>query len=200
VRLVGKLRYHTCHGQNLLQHSLETAMIAGHMALELGARVDVTQRAGLLHEIGEVDDTSSAQPLLASGELAAKYGESPDVVHAIRSLHKDVEPRTVEAMLLGTAKRICDNRPGARKENLAVFIERLKRLEAIAEGFDGVTKAFAVKAGKELRVIVDSDTLDDQTAYKVCKKIARAVERDLSYPGQIKVTVVRESRAIRFAV
>ena len=200
VRLIGKLRYHTSHGQNLLQHSLETAMIAGHMAIEVGARVDVTQRAGLLHEIGQVDELNSSQPLFASADLAAKYGESQEVVHAIRSLHSDVDAGTVEAMLLGTAKRICDNRPGARKENLAVFIERLRRLEAISQGFDGVRQAYAVKAGKEVRVIVDADASNDQVAYNLCKKIARALERDLSYPGQIKVTVVRETRAIRFAV
>jgi ribonuclease Y len=200
VGMVGKMRYHTCHGQNLLRHCLETAMIAGHMALEIGASVEVTQRAGLLHEIGQVDSNMSNQPILASAELSAKYGEPEGVVHAIRSLHGDVDARSVEAMLLQTAKRISDNRPGARKENLAVFIERLKRLENIATSFDGVREAFAVKAGKEVRVIIDAEQASDQGTYSLCKKIARALERDLSYPGQIKVSVVREKRAIRFAV
>jgi ribonuclease Y len=200
VRLVGKMRYHTCHGQNLLQHCLETAMIGGHMALEVGAQEEVTQRAGLLHEIGQVGRNASTQPLLASAELCSKYGESEAVVHAIRSLHTEIEARSIEAMLLQTAKRISDNRPGARKENLAVFIERLKRLETIACSFPGVRQAFAVKAGKELRVLIDAKQASDQNTYELCKKIARALERDLSYPGQIKVSVVRETRAIRFAV
>ncbi len=200
IASVGLMRYHTCHGQNLLQHCLETAIIAGHMTREVGGRVEIAHRAGLLHEIGQVENKPSTQSILASSELCAKYGESDEVVHAIRSLHPDVEARSVEAMLLQTAKRISDNRPGARKENLAVFIERLKRLEGIAERFGGVERAFAVKAGKEVRVLIDARNANDQKAHKLCKEIARALERELSYPGQIKVTVVRETRAIRFAV
>ena len=200
VACVGNMRYHTCHGQNLLQHCLETAIIAGHMTREVGGRVEIAHRAGLLHEIGQVESRPSTQTILASAEMCAKYGESDDVVHAIRSLHPDVEACSVEAMLLQTAKRISDNRPGARKENLAVFIERLKRLEGIAEGFSGVEQAFAVKAGKEVRVLIDAKNANDQKAHKLCKDIARALERELSYPGQIKVSVVRETRAIRFAV
>ena len=200
VHMVGEMRYHTCHGQNLLQHCAETALIAGHMARDVGARVEVTQRAGLLHEVGQIEKNNAGHTIFASAELCAKYGESEAVVHAVRSLHPDVEAKTVEAMLLECASRMSDNRPGARKENLAVFIERLKRLEAIAAGFDGVRRAYAVKAGKELRVIIDAGQISDQKTYGLCKKIARAVERDLSYPGQIKVSAIRETRAVRFAV
>jgi ribonuclease Y len=200
VRAVGEMRYHTCHGQNLLQHCLETALIAGHMARDVGARVEVTQRAGLLHEIGQIEKNSSSHTIFASAEFCAKHGEADEVVHAVRSLHPDVEAKTVEAMLLQCASRMSDHRPGARKENLAVFIERLTRLENIAMDFDGVRRAFAVKAGKELRVIIDAGNVSDQKTYGLCKKIARALERDLSYPGQIKVSAIRETRAVRFAV
>jgi ribonuclease Y len=153
-----------------------------------------------LHEIGQIEKNNSGHTIFASAELCAKYGESEAVVHAVRSLHPDVEAKTVEAMLLECASRMSDNRPGARKENLAVFIERLKRLEAIAGGFEGVRRAYAVKAGKELRVIIDAGQISDQKTHGLCKKIARAVERDLSYPGQIKVSAIRETRAVRFAV
>ena len=200
VRLVGLMRYHTTHGQNLLQHSVETALIAGYMAQELGARPEVARRAGLLHEIGQVDTSLDAHPIQASAELCNRYRESEAVVHAVRSVHPDVEARSTEALLVSTAGRMSDNRPGARKENLAVFIERLRRLEKIATDFDGVNKAYAVKAGKEIRVLVDAGETTDQSAQKLCKEIARAVERDLSYPGQIKVGVVRETRAVRYAL
>jgi len=200
ARLVGRTRFHTTRGQNLLQHCLEVATIAAHMARELGGRVDVALRAGLLHEVGQVSDEDSSQPGLDSADLCAKYRESAEVVHAVRSLESDVKPTTLEALVLNTANRLSDNRPGARKDNLAVFIERLRRLESIAGRFDGVRKAFAVKAGKELRVIVDIERVQDEHAYKLSKEIARAVERELSYPGQVKVSVVRETRAVRFAV
>jgi ribonuclease Y len=200
VRLVGRMRYCTSHGQNLLQHATETALIAGFMAQELGGKVEVAHRAGLLHEIGQVSEESSSHPIVTAAELCAKHRESEEVVHAIRSLHPDVEPKTIEALLLNTANRLSDSRPGARKENLAVFIERLRRLETIAAQFPGVQRAYAVKAGKELRVIVDVRQTRDDTAYALSKDIARAVERELAYPGQIKISVVRETRAVRFAV
>ena len=200
VGLVGRMRYYTDHGQNLLRHCQETALIAGHMAQEIEARVDLVQRAGLLHEIGRVGDQGAGHPILAAAELCGKYGETEDVVRAVRGLQPKVEPRTVEALLLDAANRMSENRPGARKENLAVFIERLKRLEGIATGFSGVAKAYAVKAGKEIRVIVDAEQAKDEDTYTLSKEIAKALERDLSYPGQIKVSVVRETRAVRFAV
>lgn len=200
IRLVGRMRYHTTHGQNLLQHCVETALIAGFMAQEVGAAVEVAQRAGLLHEIGQVESSLDNHPALAAAEICAKFQESEEVQDAIRSFHPDVEARTVESILVNTAGRMSDNRPGARKENLAVFIERLKRLEGIATGFPGVSKAYAVKAGKEIRVIVDARETTDKQAYGLCKQIAKAVERELSYPGQIKVGVIRETRAVRFAL
>ena len=200
AQLVGRTRYHTTHGQNLLQHALETAMLAGFMCQELGGRAEIAQRAGLLHEIGQVLPTNSNHTILAAAELCSKYRESDEVVEAIRSLHPEAPPANLESLLLHTANRLSESRPGARKENLAVFIERLRRLEAIARDFPGVERAYAVKAGKELRVIVDARQTKDDTAYRLSKEIARALERELSYPGQIKVSVVRETRAVRFAV
>lgn len=200
VRLVGRARYYTTHGQNLLQHVLETAQIAGHMVEELGGNPKTAIRAGLLHEVGQVAEPSGTHATLQAAELCTKYGESEEVADAIRSLHPDIQPASVEALLLNTANRLSENRPGARKENLSVFIERLRRIESIATGFDGVSRAYAVKAGKELRVIVDADGTQDATAFQLSKKIARALEKELTYPGQIKVCVIRETRAVRFAV
>ena len=175
-------------------------LIAGHMAQEVGGHVEIAVRAGLLHEIGQVDQSTNSPPLIASAELCSKYGESDEVAQCIRSLQPGAEALSLEALLLNTANKMSDSRPGARKENLAVFIERLRRLESIAAGFEGVNRAFAVKAGKEIRVIVDAKKAGDQNAYELSKEIARAVERELSYPGQIKVSVIRETRAVRYAV
>ena len=200
IDLVGRMRYRTCHGHNLLQHCRETSLIAGHMAQEINGRVDVAVRAGLLHEVGRVDDALSGDPILHSAELCARFGEAPEVVEAIRGLHSEVESRDLEPLLVRIAGRMSDARPGARKENLAVYVERLRRLEEIATRFDGIKRAFAVKAGKEIRVIVDSGRIDDNRTIALSKEIARAVEKELSFPGQIKVNVVRETRAIRFAV
>jgi ribonuclease Y len=147
-----------------------------------------------------VAGSNSNNTIFASADLCAKYREREPVVETIRSLHPDVKPKSVEALLLHTANRLSENRPGARKENLAVFIERLRRLEEIAMRYAGVSGAYAVKAGKELRVIVDAKRIEDENAYKLSKEIARALERELSYPGQIKVSIVRETRAVRFAV
>lgn len=202
ARLVGRSRFHTCHGQNLLQHSMEAAMIAGHMAETVGASVDTVHRAGLLHEIGQVDDRPgvSGHPIQLAAELAAKFGEREAVVHAIESLHPDHKPKSIEALLLNTASRLSDARPGARKENLAVFIERLRRLEEIANRFEGVLQSYAVKAGREIRVLVDTEKSTDDNAFSLSKQIARALEKELNYPGQIKVQVIRETRSVRYAV
>jgi ribonuclease Y len=199
-RLVGWMKLRTIHGQNLLQHCLEVGLIAGHMASEIGAKADLVRRAGLLHEVGRVDPEVSGPAVLASGDLAGRFGESEEVVRAIQGLHRDVEATTVEALLLQAANRISVARPGARKENLEIFIERLRRLEEIAAAHDGVEQAYAVKAGKELRVIVDAANISDQQAYALSRKIARALEKDLSFQGKIKVSVVRETRAVHFAV
>ncbi len=200
AQYLGRMRYHTTHGHNLLQHTIETALLAGFMCQELGGRADVALRAGLLHEIGQVVGNSSGHTILNSADLCAKYGESKSVCQTIQSLHADVPATTVEAQLVNTANRLSDSRPGARKENLAIFIERLRRLESVATQFPGVRRAYAIKAGKELRVIIDAGETKDENAYKLSREIARAVEREVSYPGQIKVSVVRQTRAIRFAV
>jgi ribonuclease Y len=199
-RMVGRMCYHTDHGQNLLRHCIETAQIAAHMAQHVGARLDVVQRAGLLHGVAQVVNIVAAQQATSAAELCAKYGESEEVVEAISSLHPDAECRSVEAMLVHTANRLSESRPGARKENLAVFIERLKRLESIASGFEGVDRAYAVKAGKEIRVILDATRVGDDAVYQLSKKIARTLEKELNYPGQIKVSVIRETRAVRYAL
>jgi ribonuclease Y len=199
-RLVGWMKLRTIHGQNLLQHCVEVGLIAGHMASEIGARADLVRRAGLLHEVGRVEPDVAGPAVLASGDIAGRYGETEEVVHAIQGLHRDVEAATVEALLLQAANRISVARPGARKENLEIFIERLRRLEEISASHTGVEKAYAVKAGKELRVIVDAASVSDQDAYALSRKIARALEKDLSFQGKIKVSVVRETRAVHFAV
>ena len=200
ARLVGRLKFRAYHGHNLLQHAGEVVHLAAHIAAETGARVDVLRRAALLHEIGRVEDGGSGHPLVLAAELAAKFGERDEVVKAIQSLHPDAEPTSVEALILRVANRISENRPGARKDNLDVFIERLRRVEALACTFPGVTQAIALKAGKELRILVDTKSVTDDQAYSLSKQIARAIERELEYPGTIRVSVVRETRSVQYAV
>ncbi len=200
ARLVGRLKFRHYHGHNLLQHVGEVVHLAAHIAAETGARADVVRRAGLLHEIGRVEDGGGGHPVLLSAELAAKYGERDEVVKAIQALHPDAEPKVMEALILRIANRISENRPGARKDNLDVFVERLRRIEGLACAFPGVTQAFALKAGKELRVLVDTKAVTDEQAYVLSKQIARAIERELDYPGTIRVSVVRETRAVQYAV
>ncbi len=200
ARRIGRLQFRTYHGHNLLRHSIEVALLAGHMASEIGAQVDVVHRAGLFHEIGAVDETVTGHTALTSSELAGKFDESPEVVHAIQALHPDVKAGSLEAMILNTANRISNNRPGARKDNLEVFIERLHRVEQMALAHEGVTKAIVVKSGKELRVILDSSLVSDDQAYILAGDIARSLEKELVYPGQIKVSVLRETRSVHYAV
>jgi ribonucrease Y len=200
ARLVGRLKFRGYHGHNLLQHAGEVVHLSAHIAAETGARGEVVRRAALLHEIGRVEDGSGGHPVLVSAELAAKFGERDEVVKAIQALHPDAEPKAVEALILRIANRISENRPGARKDNLDVFVERLKRIEALATAFPGVTQAFALKAGKELRVLVDTKSVTDEQAYDLSKQIARAIERELEYPGTIRVSVVRETRSVQYAV
>jgi ribonuclease Y len=200
VRRIGRMKFHTNRGHNLLQHSLEVAQLAGYMAGETGAGVDIVHRAGLFHEIGRVDDSVSGHTVLASAELVGRYLDSEEVVHAIQALHPDVAAKTMEAILVHTANRISDNRPGACRDNLEVFIERLRRIESVAKEYEGVTDAYAVKAGKEIRVVVDAKVTDDEGAYSLSKKIARKLEQELTFPGQIKVNVIREIRAMKYAI
>jgi ribonuclease Y len=200
ARLVGRLKFRNAFGHNLLQHAGEVVHLAAHIAAETGARGETVRRAALLHEIGRVEDGASGHPVRVAAELAAKFGERDEIVKAIEALHPDAEPRTIEALILRVANRISENRPGARKDNLDVFVERLKRIEALAGAFPGVTQAFALKAGKELRVLVDTKAVSDDQAYVLSKEIARAIERELEYPGTIRVSVVRETRAVQYAV
>jgi ribonuclease Y len=200
ARLVGRLKFRHHHGHNLLQHVSEVALLGVHIASETGARAEIVRRAALLHEIGRVEDGATGHPALLAAELAAKFGQADEVVAALQAFHPDAPATTVEALILRLANRLSDNRPGARKDNLDIFVERLKRLEGIARRFDGVASAYALKAGKELRVLVDASGVSDEQAFVLSREIARAIERDLEYPGTIRVSVVRETRAVQYAV
>ncbi len=184
----------------MLGHSKEVAWLAGHMASELRVNVRVAKRAGLVHDIGKAVDREMEGTHLSIGtELLRKYGESEEVIHAMECHHGDVDPRTVEAVLVTAADALSAARPGARREILESYLKRLEKLEAIAADFKGVQKAFAIQAGRELRIIVESDKISDADAIWLSRDVAKRVEAELTYPGQIKVTVIRETRAVEFA-
>ncbi|MEN3185475.1 MAG: ribonuclease Y [Atribacterota bacterium] len=200
VHLLGKLYFRTSYGQNVLQHSKEVAHFAGLMAWELGLNATVAKRAGLLHDIGKALDHEVEGPHAEIGaKLVGKYGEKWEIVHAIEAHHGDVEPATIEAVLVQAADAISASRPGARRESLEAYIKRLERLEKIADSFDGVEKSYAIQAGREVRIIVKPDKIDDAGAAKLAREISKRIEDELEYPGQIKVTVVRETRAVGYA-
>ena len=200
VKLLGRLRYRTSYGQNVLQHSKEVAFLASAMAAELKVDAEVAKRAGLLHDIGKAMDREMEGTHLEIGiDLLRRYGESEEVVHAMACHHGDYDPRTVEAVLVTAADGLSAARPGARREILETYVRRLEKLEEIAGGFKGVQKSFAVQAGREIRIIVDSDKIRDEEAIWLSKDIAKKVETELTYPGQIKVTVIRETRSIEYA-
>ncbi len=200
VKLLGKLKYRTSYGQNVLQHSKEVAMLSAIMAKELGLDTQVALRAGLLHDIGKaVDKEVEGTHTELSVELVKKYGESEKVAQAIASHHRDVDFPSVEAVLVQSADTLSAARPGARRELLEAYIKRLEKLEGIAHSFDGVSKAFALQAGREIRIIVESQKVSDERATLVAKDIAQKIKNELDYPGQIKVTVIREMRAIEYA-
>lgn len=200
VKLLGKLYFRTSYGQNVLQHAKEVAHFAGMMASELGANVYVAKRAGLLHDIGKALDHEVEGPHARIGaELLSRYGEKWEVVHAVEAHHGDVDPQTLEAVLVQAADAISASRPGARRESLEAYIKRLERLEKIADSFEGVEKAYAIQAGREVRIIVKPDRVDDAGAAKLAWDIAKRIEKELEYPGQIKVTVIRETRAVEYA-
>jgi len=200
VKHLGKLYFRTSYGQNVLQHSIEVAHLAGAMAAELGVDVKLTKRAGLLHDIGKsVDQDMEGPHALVGAELAKKYGEPPEVVNAIASHHNDVEPQTIEAILVQAADAVSAARPGARRETLEAYIKRLEKLEEIANSFAGVEKSYAIQAGREIRIMVKPETVDDLGVIEMAREISKKIEEELEYPGQIKVNVIRETRAIEYA-
>ena len=200
VKLLGRLRFRTSYGQNVLRHSKEVAFLAATMAAELKADVEVAKRGGLLHDVGKAVDREMEGTHLHIGiDLLRKYGESEDVIHAMACHHGDFEPRTVEAVLVTAADALSAARPGARREVLESYVRRLEKLEEIADGFKGVQKSFAIQAGREIRIIVDSEKISDEESIWLSKDIARKVEGELTYPGQIKVTVIRETRSVEYA-
>ncbi len=200
VKLLGRLRYRTSYGQNCLQHSKEVAFLAGTMAAELRANVPVARRAGLVHDIGKAIDREMDGTHLQIGiDLLRKFGETEEVVHAMACHHGDYDPQTVEAVLVTAADALSAARPGARREVLETYVKRLKKLEEIASSFKGVQKTFAIQAGREIRIIVDSGKIGDEQALWLCKDIAKKIEQELTYPGQIKVTVIRETRSVEYA-
>jgi ribonuclease Y len=200
VKLLGRLRYRTSYGQNVLQHSKEVAFLAGTMAAELRANVSIARRGGLVHDIGKAIDREMDGTHLQIGiDLLRKYGETEEVVHAMACHHGDYDPQTVEAVLVTAADALSAARPGARREVLETYVKRLEKLEEIASSFKGVQKTFAIQAGREVRIIVDSGKIGDEQALWLSKDIARRIEQELTYPGQIKVTVIRETRSVEYA-
>ncbi|MFF3668187.1 ribonuclease Y [Microtetraspora malaysiensis] len=200
ITLLGQLRYRTSYGQNVLKHLIESAHIAGIMASELRIDRDLVKRCALLHDIGKaLTHEVEGSHALIGAEIARRYGEHEDVVHAIEAHHNEVEVRTVEAVLTQAADAISGSRPGARRESLEAYVKRLERLEEIAQSYDGVEKVFAMQAGREIRVMVRPDAVDDIQAQVIARDVAKQVEEELIYPGQIRITVVRESRATEFA-
>lgn len=200
IHLIGQLKYRYSYGQNALQHSLEVAHLAGIMAAELGFDEELARRAGLLHDIGKAVDHQVEGPhALIGADIAKRYNEAPEVVNAIAAHHEDVEQNTVYDVIIAAADAVSASRPGARRESLDAYIKRLEKLEEVAKSFKGVSKAFAIQAGREVRVVVSPNVTDEGVVYKLAYDIARKIEEEMKYPGQIKVTVTREIRATEYA-
>lgn len=200
IKTLGRLYYRTSYGQNVLKHSLEVGHIAGMIAAEIGANVYVAKRAGLLHDIGKaVDQTQEGTHIQLGVELARKYGEKEEIVHAIEAHHDDVTANSIEAVLVKLADAVSAGRPGSRRDTLEIYIKRLQKLEEIASSYDGIKQSFAVQAGREVRVVVQPEKFDDLGSSKLARDIATRIESELDYPGQIRVTVVREIRTTEVA-
>lgn len=200
IKTLGRLYYRTSYGQNVLQHSLEVGHIAGMIAAEIGANVKIAKRAGLLHDIGKaVDQTQEGTHIELGVELARKYGEKEEIIHAIEAHHDDVTANTIEAVLVKLADAVSAGRPGSRRDTIEIYIKRLQKLEEIAQSYEGIKQSFAVQAGREVRVIVQPEKFDDLASTRLAREIAKRIEEELDYPGQIRVTVVREIRTTEIA-
>ena len=200
VRLIGKLHYRTSYGQNILNHSMEVAYLSGLMAAELGADVTLARRAGILHDIGKaLDHEMEGSHVQLGVEVARRYRESEQVIHAIQAHHGDVETKTLIASIVQAADAISAARPGARRENIENYIKRLEKLEEIANDFDGVEQSYAIQAGREVRILVKPEVVSDDRMVIMARDIVKRIENELDYPGQVKVHVIRESRAIDYA-
>jgi ribonuclease Y len=200
VKALGRLKYRYSYGQNQLKHAMETARIAGMLADELGADANIARRGGLLHDLGKaIDHEVEGTHALIGAEMARRHGVIPAVVHCIEAHHEEVEPSSVEAVITVIADAISGSRPGARRESLEQYIKRLRALEEVASGFQGVEKCYAIQAGREIRIIVKPEDIDDLGAMRLAKDISKKIEETLEYPGQIKVTVIREKRAVEYA-
>ncbi len=200
IKTLGRLYYRTSYGQNVLKHSLEVGHIAGMLAAEIGANEKIAKRAGLLHDIGKaVDQTQEGTHIQLGVELASRYGERPEVIHAIEAHHDDVVANTIEAVLVKVADAISAGRPGARRDTLEIYIKRLQKIEEIVNSYEGIKQSFAVQAGREVRIIVEAEKFDDLASQKLARDVAKRIEDELDYPGQIRVTVVREFRTTEIA-
>ncbi|WP_297431592.1 ribonuclease Y [uncultured Cetobacterium sp.] len=200
IKTLGKLKYRTSYGQNVLTHSIEVAKLAANLAAELGADTKLAKRAGLLHDVGKVlDHDIEASHAIIGGEFLKKFGEKPAVINAVMAHHNEVEFESVEAILVQASDAISASRPGARRETLSTYLKRLEGLEEIATSFDGVESSYAIQAGREIRIIINPEVVSDDAATKMARDIAKRIEETMQYPGQIKVTILRETRAVEYA-